>query len=38
MKFDIIDLNLRIQYVPNDADIESCIAFGRQIGQAVNKE
>ncbi len=38
MKFDIIDPDLRIQYVPNDADIESCVAFGRQIGQAVNKE
>jgi flavorubredoxin len=38
MKFDMIDPNLRIQYVPDDEGIESCVAFGRQIGQAVNKE
>ncbi len=36
MKFEIIEPNLRIQYVPDDSGIESCIAFGRQIGQAVN--
>ena len=35
MKFDIIEPNLKIQYVPDDAGIESCVAFGRQIGQAV---
>ena len=32
MKFDIIEPNLRIQYVPNDADIESCVAFGCSCG------
>jgi len=36
MKFKIIEPNLRIQYVPDAEGIESCIAFGRQIGQAVN--
>lgn len=38
MKFEIIEPNLRIQYVPDDAGIESCVEFGRKIGQAVNKD
>jgi flavorubredoxin len=36
MKFKIIEPSVRIQYVPDDAGLASCIAFGRQIGQAVN--
>jgi flavorubredoxin len=36
MKFDIIEPNLRIQYVPDDAGIEASVEFGRKIGQAVN--
>ena len=38
MKFEIIEPNLRIQYVPDDDGLESCMDFGRRIGQAVNKE
>jgi flavorubredoxin len=37
MKFGIIEPNLKIQYVPDDEGLESCMAFGRQIGQAVSK-
>ena len=36
MKFQIIEPSVRIQYVPDDAGLASCVAFGRQIGQAVN--
>jgi flavorubredoxin len=36
MKFKIIEPNMKILYVPDTEGIESCIAFGRQIGQAVN--
>ncbi len=37
MKFEIIEPDLRVKYVPDDADIEASVAFGRKIGQAVNK-
>lgn len=38
MKFKIIEPSVRIQYVPDDESLAACIAFGRQIGQAVNKQ
>ncbi|MDO9264720.1 MAG: flavodoxin domain-containing protein [Desulfosalsimonadaceae bacterium] len=38
MKFQIITPSVRIQYVPDDAGLASCVAFGRQIGQAVNRK
>ncbi len=37
MKFDMMASDLRVQYVPDDAGLESCVAFGREIGRAVNK-
>ncbi len=35
MKFQTIDSGLKIQYMPDKAGIEKCVAFGRKIGQAV---
>jgi flavorubredoxin len=37
MKFDIIDPGLKIQYVPDKKGLESCYAYGRKIGKAVNE-
>ena len=37
MKFDIIDPGLKIQYVPDRQGLESCYAYGRKIGKAVNQ-
>jgi flavorubredoxin len=37
MKFDLIEPGVRIQYVPDDKGIGECLAFGRRIGQAVNR-
>ncbi len=36
MKFDIIDPGVKIQYVPDQDDIDTCIEFGKKIGRAVN--
>jgi flavorubredoxin len=35
MKFDIVDPGLRLQYVPNNKDLETCFEFGQQIAKAV---
>jgi len=35
MKFQTIDSGLKIQYMPDKAGIEKCVAFGRKIGQTV---
>ena len=37
MKFDMMEPDLRIQYVPDDDGIQSCLDFGREIGRAVKK-
>ncbi len=37
MKFEIIDDGLRIQYVPDEAGDDACVALGRKIGKAVLK-
>ncbi len=37
MKFDIIDPGVKIQYVPDQEDIDTCIEFGKKIGRAVNE-
>jgi len=35
MKFEIIDPGLRVQYVPDQAALDSCLELGRRIGKAV---
>ena len=35
MKFEMIDPNLRIKYVPDAQGLEACLDFGRKIGRAV---
>ena len=37
MKFQMIDAGPRIQYVPGGDDIETCVAYGKRIGEAVLK-
>jgi flavorubredoxin len=37
MKFNMIDPGLKIQYVPDKDGLESCYAYGRKIGKAVNE-
>jgi flavorubredoxin len=37
MKFNIIDPGLKIQYVPDKEALDSCYAYGRKIGKAVNE-
>ena len=37
MNFNMIAPGLRIQYVPDKEGIESCYAYGRKIGKAVNE-
>jgi flavorubredoxin len=36
MKFTLIEPGPRLQYVPGDAGIEACVAYGKKIGDAVN--
>lgn len=36
MKFTMVAGGPRLQYVPEKAGIEACVAYGRQIGEAVN--
>ena len=36
MNFTMIDPGPRLQYVPDDAGIETCIEYGKKIGNAVN--
>ncbi len=36
MKFDIVAPGVKIQYVPDQEDIDACIEFGKKIGRAVN--
>ena len=35
MKFEIIDPGIRIQYVPDQTDIDDCVQLGAKIGQAL---
>ena len=35
MKFDLTEPDLRIQYVPDQAAIESCMAYGRKIAERI---
>jgi flavorubredoxin len=35
MKFDMIEGGPRLQYVPEKAGIEACVAYGKKIGEAV---
>ncbi len=35
MKFQMIDSGPRIQYVPDGEGIQACVAYGKQIGEAV---
>jgi flavorubredoxin len=37
MKFNIIDPGLKIQYVPDKEGLDTCYAYGRKIGKAVNE-
>jgi flavorubredoxin len=37
MKFDLVDPGIKIQYVPDQEDLNACIEFGKKIGQAVNR-
>jgi flavorubredoxin len=37
MKFDLVDSGIKIQYVPDQEDLNACIEFGKKIGQAVNR-
>lgn len=36
MKFQMVEPAPRLQYVPDDAGIDACIAYGKKIGNAVN--
>ncbi len=36
MKFDLVDPGVKIQYVPDQEDLNACIEFGKKIGRAVN--
>lgn len=38
MKFEIVDPGLKVQYVPNEEDINNCLALGRKIGQLINRK
>lgn len=35
MKFDMMAEDLKIQYVPDEAGLDKCMAFGRQIAEAI---
>ena len=36
MKFELVDPGVKIQYVPDQEDVNTCIEFGKKIGRAVN--
>ena len=36
MKFEIIEPELRIQYVPDKEGLESCYRFGQEVGALIN--
>ncbi|MBC8433583.1 MAG: flavodoxin domain-containing protein [Desulfobacterales bacterium] len=36
MKFDLVDPGIKIQYVPDQEDLDACIEFGKKIGRAIN--
>ena len=36
MKFDLVDPGIKIQYVPDQEDLNACIEFGKKIGRAIN--
>ncbi len=36
MKFELIDPGLRIQYVPDEDNLEACYELGRKVGTAIN--
>lgn len=36
MKFDLVDPGVKIQYVPDQEDVNTCVEFGKKIGRAVN--
>jgi flavorubredoxin len=38
MGFDMVDENLRAQYVPDGADIDACRELGAKIGRAVKEK
>jgi flavorubredoxin len=37
MKFDLVDPGVKIQYVPNQEDLDACVEFGKKIGRAINE-
>ena len=37
MKFDLVSPGLKHQYVPDDAALETCVAFGRQLAAAIKE-
>ncbi len=37
MNFDIIEPGMKIQYIPDADSLEACYAYGKEIGQAVEK-
>jgi flavorubredoxin len=37
MKFDLVAPGVKIQYVPNQEDLDACIEFGKKIGRAINE-
>ncbi|MBW1962212.1 MAG: FprA family A-type flavoprotein [Deltaproteobacteria bacterium] len=37
MKFDLIEPDIRLQYVPDRSGLESCFRFGKQIGKSINE-
>ena len=36
MKFELIDPGLRVQYVPDEDNLEACYELGRKVGRAIN--
>jgi len=36
MKFEIIEPELRIQYVPDKEGLEACYRFGQEVGASIN--
>ena len=36
MQFELVDPGVKIQYVPDQEDLDACIEFGKKIGRAIN--
>lgn len=36
MKFELVDPGVKVQYVPDQEDLDACIEFGKKIGRAIN--